>query len=348
MKIIRHLKTLSPQNMLRLWLYGNSIVVLLMILLGGITRLKGAGLSIVEWAPLSGIIPPIFGKDWALVFYQYQQTPEFQKINFMFTLADFKSIFWLEYFHRLLARGLGLTFIVPGIMFWMKGYLYSSLKKSFVCISLLGLLQGGMGWYMVKSGLAKDPHVCHFRLAAHLVLAFIIYSWILWEAFCITFRRAPDYYVQKTFRLILLFFFVTATYGAFVAGLKSGLIYNTFPLMDGEWLPIHILNLSHQKYFIYDRVNVQFIHRCLAVMLVVWIVGSSLYYIREVYDRHLKKVFWGLQGLVLMQFLLGIATLVFVTPTLLACLHQLGAVALLSGILYVLHYTSLGIRRPFN
>lgn len=330
---------------LSIWLYGNCFLLLAMIALGGITRLSGSGLSIAEWDPILGMIPPIFQEQWDVLFNNYMQTPEFQKVNFMFTLDDFKSIFWLEYFHRLLGRLLGITFIVPGIIFWIKGYLYTSLKKSFVMISLLGLLQGAMGWYMVKSGLVKDPHVSHFRLAAHLLLALIIYAWILWEALAITTLRQPDYYVERTFRLILVFVLGTITYGALVAGLKAGVLYNTFPLMDGEWFPVHLMNLSHERYFIYDPVNVQVIHRCLAIILTVWIVSSSLYYITEVEDRHLKKTFWALQGLVLLQFLLGVSTLVLAVPVTLACLHQIGAVMLLSGVIYVLHYTSVGSSR---
>jgi cytochrome c oxidase assembly protein subunit 15 len=336
------LKPHPQKKRLSVWLYGNCALLLAMILLGGITRLQGAGLSIVEWEPIMGILPPLFQEDWVILFAKYQQSPEFQKINFMFTLNDFKSIFWLEYFHRLLGRALGLTFMLPGFIFWAKGYLTPKLKKNFLIICTLGLLQGGMGWYMVKSGLVDDPHVSHFRLAAHLVLAFIIYACMLWQAFSLTCKRGPDYYVQKTFRLILIFLFITIIYGAFVAGLKAGLIYNTFPLMDGAWFPHHILSLAHEKYFVYDPVNIQFIHRWLAIILAVWIIWSSLYYIREVHDRHLKKTFWVLQGIVLLQFMLGVATLIFVTPAPLACLHQLGAATLLSAILYVLYYTGMG------
>lgn len=334
----------TSSKRLSIWLYGNCFLLLCTLVLGGITRLSGAGLSIVEWDPILGIFPPIALEQWHAVFDLYKGTPEFQKINFMMTLGDFKVIFWLEYFHRLLGRLLGFAFIVPGIIFWVKGYLYPSLKKSFIAISLLGLLQGLMGWYMVKSGLVKDPHVSHFRLAAHLLLALTIYAWILWEAFALTFHRQPDYYVERTFRLILVFLLGVITYGAFVAGLKAGLIYNTFPLMDGEWVPMHIFNLSHERYFVYDPANVQFIHRCLAMALTLWIILSSLYYIKEVEDSHLKKAFWALQGLVLLQFFLGVMTLIFAVPISLGCLHQVGAVALLSGVLYILHYTSLGKR----
>ena len=319
------------------WLYGNAFLILCMIILGGITRLEGAGLSIVQWRPLTGILPPLSEYDWEALFTLYKTSPEFQKVNFMITLQDFKPIFWLEYLHRLLGRLVGLTFLVPGIYFWVKGYFSSPLKRSFIGMGILGAFQGLMGWYMVKSGLVDEPHVSHYRLAAHLLLAFFLYGWMLWAVFSVQdIKRYDAPGMRCTFQLLVLPFVLTILYGAFVAGLKAGLIYNTFPLMDGNLLPNDAYALEpFYRNFFENPVMVQFIHRWLACGTGVLILGISFYFRRS----PLRHALITLQGIVLLQITLGILTLLGNVPTLLAMLHQIGAAGVLTVILYIIYVT---------
>jgi len=257
----------------------------------------------------------------------------------MFTLADFKTIFWLEYLHRLLGRLMGLVFFVPGALFWIRGWLTPQLKRRFVGMLLLGASQGLMGWYMVKSGLVDMPHVSPYRLAAHLFLALILYSWILWTALSLSCpKKSTDSFVRSMFLWLLVPLTLTIFYGALVAGLKAGLIYNTFPLMNSALVPEDAWAMAPwYKNLFENPAMVQFIHRWLACGTAAVIFGACIYAKQKAgHNRPLTRALTATQGAILVQVGLGIATLLTHVPTTLATLHQLGAVGVLTGLVWVL------------
>lgn len=328
---------MKPTTVLRFWLFSNAGLVVAMMALGAITRLKGAGLSIVEWKPLVGILPPFSLDDWTFLFQQYQKSPEFQKINFSFTLEDFRPLFWLEYFHRLLGRILGLSFILPGLLFWMKGYFTPFLQRSFLGLIVLGILQGIMGWFMVKSGLINDPHVSPYRLAAHFFLAVGLYLGMIRAAFSL-FPPSSHYSpsLKKFFLLLLMPLGLTLFYGTLVAGLKAGLIYNTFPLMGGSFCPLEIWALKPLWTNLFENpATVQLMHRWLACLTGTLIVGGCVKGLAHPLPPAVQRILWVLLGLVMGQIILGIFTLLEGAPPFLATLHQLGAVALLTGLVFI-------------
>ena len=318
---------------IRYWLYINLLLVAAIVALGGVTRLEGAGLSITEWKPITGIIPPFSLQDWHVLFQQYQLSPEFLKITRGITIGEFQYIYWLEYFHRLLARAIGLAFILPAIYFWLTKNLPRSMYRGVITIGCLILLQGAMGWYMVKSGLIQDPHVSHYRLAMHLLLAFIIFIYML--------RLALDTHVLKPVpappitlrlaRLVQAMVILTIIYGAFVAGMRAGLLYNTFPKMGLEWIPGEVFYLNPWWKNLWENpATVQLIHRWLGMLtaiMVVWLV--------TLLPPNLKMERILLVTLVSLQVLLGILTLLNHVPTALATFHQLGALGVFSVVMVV-------------
>ncbi len=231
-----------------------TIMILGMVVIGGLTRLTGSGLSIVEWKPLTGILPPFTSPEWILEFSKYQQSPEFQKINFGMTLSEFQSIFWLEYFHRLWGRLLGILLLIPTFLMIFKNQ-HKNLWKFLVLLWLLGAIQAIMGWFMVKSGLNQDPHVSPYRLAAHLFLGFAIFGIALWMTLSLYHHHLNLKLAQKVLSplkslcLIALFLVLTTAFlGALVAGLKAGLLYNTFPLMGHHLIPFEFFeNLRYEQ-----------------------------------------------------------------------------------------------------
>lgn len=302
-------------------------LIWLMILLGGLTRLTGSGLSITEWSLLKGILPPLTQAHWEELFVLYQQTPEYQHVNSFMTLSEFKGIFWLEYIHRLLGRVLGLFLLVP-LWITFRNRALSPQRARVAGVWLLVSFQGAVGWYMVKSGLIKDPHVSPYRLALHLFLATTSLSAMVWLIDTLRpfklFQR-PGIRPSQAGGLFALAF-VTLIYGAIVAGMKAGLLYNTFPLMDGQWIPDEAF--FHQPWIVNFFINdatVQWTHRVLACSLVAW-VSVTLW---RSYFAHQKNPPMGLvilHSLVWVQACLGVLTLVFQVPTLLALLHQTGGV----------------------
>ncbi|NND47659.1 MAG: heme A synthase, partial [Woeseiaceae bacterium] len=221
------------------WLLICCGLVFAMVVLGGFTRLTGSGLSIVDWRPLMGILPPMSGAEWQRVFELYQQSPEFQNINSHMDVDAFKGIYWLEYLHRLLGRTIGVVFLVPFIVFVIRGYIQKSEWPKYLLMFILGGLQGLLGWYMVKSGLVDVPRVSQYRLTAHLVAAFLIYAYMFWVAMSLLFpanaSAAKHPWYGRTLALAALVS-VTIISGGFVAGLRAGKIYNTFPMMGDYWL----------------------------------------------------------------------------------------------------------------
>ena len=215
------------------WLLVCCALIFAMVVLGGITRLTGSGLSMVDWRPVTGLLPPLTDADWQTTFELYQQSPEYQKVNSHMDVADFKNIFWLEFLHRQLGRIIGLVFLLPFVVFCSKGYIARQEWPKYTLMFVLGGLQGVLGWYMVKSGLIDNPYVSQYRLTAHLVAAFLIYSYMFWVALSRLYPAAGTErhpWFGKTLALTVLIL-LTIVSGGFVAGLKAGKIYNTFPMM---------------------------------------------------------------------------------------------------------------------
>jgi len=237
----------SRSRAISAWLFAIAALVFAMIVLGGVTRLTKSGLSMVNWHPVTGWLPPLDAAGWEKVFADYRQYPEYKKINAGMTLDEFKGIFWYEYLHRLLGRLIGLAFLVPMVAFMAKGWITRALAPKIVGLFILGAMQGVLGWYMVKSGMIDRPDVSQYRLAAHLSLALLIFAALLWVGMDL---RRPDPAAASPPGLrrggwgLLALIAVTALSGAFVAGLDAGFVYNTFPLMDGALAPKGMFDLT--------------------------------------------------------------------------------------------------------
>ena len=323
------------------WLIIGCVLIAGIVIIGGITRLTQSGLSMVKWEPIVGMIPPLSEQDWNEAFDLYKSSPEFRYFNADFTLDDFKSIFFWEYLHRLIARLLGFVFLIPCVFFWKKGYFNLKLKKQVVLIFVLGAFQGFLGWFMVKSGLVDQPHVSHYRLASHLTTAFGLMVYIYWVA--LTLKYQPIKHeagkLRHTMRVLIVFITLQITYGAFVAGLKAGLFYTTWPKMGNEWLPSVFYDIVQREgliSFIRDPGIVQLIHRVVAIGIVT-IMALLWYQSRKVVLNNTQK--FGLSLLisaVTIQFVLGVFTLINAVPIVLGVLHQFGAVLVLTSSFYLL------------
>lgn len=320
------------------WLLFCAAVVYLMIIVGGVTRLTQSGLSMVEWAPIMGIIPPLNEAQWLDVFDKYRTSPEYLKINAGMSLHAFKQIFYWEYGHRVLGRIIGLIYLLPLVVFLIKGMVPRAWYGRLFTLFILGGLQGLMGWYMVKSGLVDIPHVSQYRLTAHLGLALIIFSLMLWYA--MDFLRGEQRRLSVTRQYLLasgavvLVVFVMMLSGGFVAGTKAGFIMNTFPTMNGQWVPDGWLAMTPAWRNLFENaVTVQFMHRCIAVLVVFAVVVGFF----QAQSQSFKTYNGLVVGVAAVQVSLGIAALVYQVPLALGAAHQAGAVALLSAALLVAH-----------
>jgi len=326
------------------WLFVCCALVFVMVVLGGVTRLTGSGLSMVNWRPVTGFLPPLNDAAWAEAFSLYQDSPEFQKVNSQMDVHGFKGIFWLEYLHRLLGRLIGIAFFVPFIVFAWKGYIRRQEWPKYAAMFVLGGMQGVLGWYMVKSGLVDNPNVSQYRLTAHLVAAFAIYAFMFWTALSLLYphngKRVHAWF-RKTLSLLVLVS-ITVITGGFVAGLKAGKVYNTFPMMGDYWIPPGAFALEPWWRNFFDNIaTVQFDHRVLALTTFVLIVT---YWIRVPKSQLPSRVRKGVNALLhtaILQVALGIATLLLVVPIPLAAAHQGVAMALFTVALFVCH----GLRR---
>jgi heme a synthase len=322
------------------WLFVCCALIFLMVVFGGVTRLTLSGLSITEWQPVVGVMPPLSNADWAVEFAKYKAIPEYQAVHYGMTLDEFKNIYWWEYAHRLLGRLIGVVFAGPLVWFLVRGRLPRRLVLSLCGILLLGAAQGGLGWYMVKSGLADRVEVSQYRLVAHLSLALAIYAAILWLALGII--RPARVAIQDGWRragdAALFLVALTIVAGGFVAGTRAGLTYNTFPLMDGRLIPEGYAQLHPFILNWFENIAaVQFDHRLLAVataivILLVWMASW-----RADLRRSARSALHGLLAVGLLQAALGIATLVLVVPIPLAAAHQVGAVLLLTAAINFRH-----------
>ncbi|MBT6139484.1 MAG: heme A synthase [Rhodospirillaceae bacterium] len=324
------------------WLLFMSAMVFAMIVIGGITRLTESGLSMVEWRPLIGFWPPTNDAEWARVFELYKQTPEFQKANHWMTAEDFKTIFWWEFSHRVWGRAIGVVFLLPFLFFLSVGRLKGWLFGRSILMFLLGGLQGGIGWWMVKSGLVDDPTVSQYRLAAHLAMAMLILGVMLWTVMDILSGREGDHDAPDglSAHAVLVFFLVSLTIlaGAFVAGLDAGFIYNTFPLMDGRLVPVDYGALS--PWWLNPLENeaaVQFNHRLLAALTLALALLLWLRSIAAGAEGRARSAGRAVAFAVTFQFALGVATLLLEVPVWLGALHQAGAVVLFMATLWMLH-----------
>ena len=326
------------------WLLLCAAVVFGMILLGGVTRLTHSGLSMVEWKPLMGTIPPLSEQAWQETFDKYKQFPEYQKINRGMSLGDFKYIFMFEYLHRVLGRLIGVLFLLPYLYFLARGRLRPGLSPKLALLFVLGGLQGLLGWYMVKSGLVDDPHVSQYRLTAHLGLAVLIYAYMLWVAFDLLFAdRSPgDLRAGRVagFSLALVgLVFLMILSGGLVAGTRAGFAYSTWPLMGTSFLPPGLYAGTPAWLDAFEDITtIQFNHRMLAYLLFALI---SLLVVRVLSSGTAGPARAGAVAVelaLLLQVALGIATLLLHVPVSLAAAHQGGAVLLLSCLLYLAHH----------
>jgi len=325
------------------WLFACCALVFAIVDVGGITRLTHSGLSIVEWQPLVGAIPPLDEQEWQATFAEYRKTPEFRLRNFDMTLTGFKRIFWWEYFHRLLGRLVGVAFFVPFLWFLVRGAIARPVAWRLAGIFALGALQGALGWFMVKSGLVDDPRVSSIRLGAHLCTALLIYASMLWLALGHASGMAPRGSRTRRHAAVLaaLVFLMIFT-GALVAGIHAGYAYNTYPLMDGHWVPPEILELHPLwKNFVYNMATVQFDHRVLAIVIAATAVALAWRVLRDPASRPRDEGWaWALLAAVALQLTAGISTLLLRVPVPLAALHQAGAVVVFTCALGLLHALS--------
>jgi cytochrome c oxidase assembly protein subunit 15 len=323
------------------WLLTGCVLIACMVVIGGITRLTGSGLSITEWKPIMGALPPLNEAEWNEAFDKYKQIPEYTLVNQHMDLAGFKDIFFWEYLHRNWGRLMGLVFIIPFLLFWRRGLLKGWLLRRSLAILVGGGLVGALGWFMVASGLDKNPDVSHFRLAIHLCAAFTVCSLVLWTVFDIRRGRSAltgnGTVEARWLRMLLGLLLLQIVYGAFTAGLDAGRIYNTWPLMNGQFMPENVRAFGDLVKDLTDHKDgVQFVHRNLA-----WLVAAAFVAV-AVRFRHrsgLREAWVWMLGAVLLQFVLGVLTLVTHVQIALGVLHQLGALVLLATLLYALHGT---------
>jgi cytochrome c oxidase assembly protein subunit 15 len=329
------------------WLLAGCVLVFIMVVVGGITRLTNSGLSMTDWHLVTDTFPPMSEEKWNEAFEEYKKFPEYQKINIHndFTLDDYKFIYFWEWFHRFIGRVIGIVFIIPFVYFLIRKKLDKpTIRKCFILLGM-GALQGFFGWFMVKSGLVDNPDVSHFRLALHLTFAFLTFAYTLWVALDLVYpeRRKPVYALRKIARIALIILIAQIIYGGFVAGLNAGLIHNTWPMMsEGQFMhdSIFIEKPALGLALTEGQSGVQFVHRTMAYFVVGIIV---FLYIRSKKIKITVQQQNGLNALVvlvLLQFLLGVLTLIYRVPLWLGLAHQVMAFFLLTAMTYTLHRLS--------
>ena len=340
-------KYLDGNNSVIYWLVACAFLIFVMIVLGGVTRLTHSGLSMVEWQPLMGIMPPIDEVEWLRVFGQYKQSPEYQQVNLGMSLSEFKSIFYFEYAHRVLGRLIGLVFMVPLLIFWYQKRIPGQLRFSLAFIFILGGLQGLLGWYMVQSGLVDEPRVSQYRLTAHLELAAALFGALLWVMTGLVCKNKVvelvyDQQIKRLFISLVILVYLMILLGGLVAGLRAGLVWNTFPLMGDTFIPIGLYEHSPWYMSIFeDRTTVQFHHRmvayCISALATILFVVVARAEVPIPYK--VLVVSWCLS--IGSQVILGILTLLKVVPVPLAALHQGVALLIFGGGIILMRLTCL-------
>ncbi len=330
----------SANKAVSAWLIIVCVTIFLMIVVGGVTRLTHSGLSMVDWKPIMGFVPPIGDSEWQATFDAYKQFPEYRLVNKGMELQEFKSIFYWEYGHRVLGRGIGIIFFVPMILLWWMGKIDKRLMPKLIVGLVLGGLQGLMGWYMVMSGLVDIPRVSHYRLAAHLCLALVILGYLFWIILDLhnTRRFQVPQLIRSLSLVVLCLVSVQIVYGAFTAGLRAGLGYNTFPLMDGKLIAEAALMMSPKWLnFFENGAMIQFIHRWVGTLLLVFVAGLVGLSIQRGLPRPIIRSTVMLLIIILMQYLLGIFTLINTVPVFLASTHQAVACLVLLCTVYLVY-----------
>lgn len=336
----------ASQRAVALWLLIVAALIFAMVVLGGVTRLTHSGLSMVEWRPLTGWLPPFGEAAWLAEFEHYKQYPEYQKINLGMALAEFKGIFWFEYAHRVLGRLIGIAFALPFLYFLLRRRLEPGLTPKLVLMLVLGGLQGLLGWYMVMSGLVDRPDVSQYRLTAHLGLAVVVYGYILWTALGLLFapEGAPAGLRRAMFLVATLVFLVMLS-GGLVAGLDAGFSYNTFPLMNGDWVAAEAFSEEPWLRDLFEnRASVQFEHRLLALVAALAVAALWIAARPARLPRRAGLAVHALLAALVAQVTLGVLTLVYVVPVALAAAHQAGAMVLIS--VAIVAAQAMGPRRP--
>ncbi len=330
-----------------IWLLSGCLLLFIMVVVGGITRLTNSGLSMTDWHLVTDTFPPLTEAKWEQTFEQYKQFPEYQKINIHndFTLSDYKFIYFWEWFHRFIGRIIGLVFLLPFIYFLLKKRLSKETIKKCIVLLGMGAFQGFLGWFMVRSGLIDNPDVSHFRLSLHLTFAFITFAYTLWVALDLIYPDKKEIIIplRKMARIALVLLLVQIIYGGFVAGLNAGLIHNHWPLMsDGQFIhdSVFIEQKSLFLNLIEGKSGVQFVHRTLAYFVVGMIV--LLYFKSKKYalTSQQKNGTNALLVVVFIQFTLGVFTLLYSVPLWLGLTHQIVAFFLLTAMTYTLHRLS--------
>ncbi|MFV8369289.1 COX15/CtaA family protein [Flavobacterium sp. LB2R40] len=337
----------KENNYVIIWLLSGCILLFMMVVVGGITRLTNSGLSMTDWHLVTDTFPPLTAEKWSKAFEEYKKFPEYQKINIHndFTLSDYKFIYFWEWFHRFIGRIIGLAFIVPFLYFLIKKRLSNETIKKCVVLLLMGGFQGFLGWFMVRSGLINNPDVSHFRLALHLTFAFITFAYTLWVALDLLYPNKSIVIVQlrNLARVALLFLIIQIIYGGFVAGLNAGLLHNHWPLMsDGQFIHESVFIEKNSLFLnlIEGKSGVQFVHRTMAYVVVGLIVALYIKSKKQVLSSLQRKGINSLVILVFLQFTLGVFTLLYSVPLWLGLAHQIMAFFLLTAMTFTLHRLS--------
>ena len=335
------LHTEAYRRQVGLWLIFMCVLVFLMVIVGGLTRLTQSGLSMVEWRPIMGVLPPIGEMGWIEVFEKYKSSPEYQKINYGMSLSEFKKIFWFEYGHRLLGRFIGLAFFFPFVYFLFKKAIPKALLPKLIGLFILGGMQGVIGWWMVKSGLVNRPDVSHIRLTIHLGMAFLLYVFLLWIG--LTHLRNRHIAIQHKIRyrmgfVLIGLVFSTVLSGGLVAGLNAGSQFNTFPLMAGKWIPTGLYYMDPwYSNIIENMMTIQFNHRYLALTTAFLTICFFFWNRKLELGRSGSIARYCMISMICIQVFLGIATLLSVVWLPLASLHQTGAIVLLTTVIWTTH-----------
>ncbi|WP_342642393.1 COX15/CtaA family protein [Rhodoligotrophos ferricapiens] len=336
-------KQLQARPFVRVWLITVALLVLAIVTVGGATRLTDSGLSITEWQPLLGAIPPLSHADWLEAFAKYQQIPQYQLINKGMSLEEFQFIYWWEWAHRFFGRIIGVVFLVPFLFFWLTGRIERAMVPRLAAIFVLGGLQGALGWYMVASGLSERTSVSQYRLAAHLGLAVLIFGVIWWTALRLgdTARgRLAKQRGQHGAKWLVALIFLQVLLGGLVAGLDAGMGYNTWPLMEGAFIPEGLLHMSPWWLNAFENaMTVQFNHRMLAYVITLVAIIHAIAVWRSPDNPRAAGSAATLVGLIVLQAFGGIMTLLHQVPLWLGLVHQAGAVVLFGAAIWHLHRT---------
>ena len=323
-----------------IWLLTGCLLIFVMVVVGGITRLTNSGLSMVDWKLIMGMLPPMSESEWLITFEKYKQFPEYQQVNFMFTLSEFKSIFFWEYFHRMIGRFIGMVFIIPFFIFLIKKRLSKKVIWQSVGLLLMGAFQGYLGWWMVSSGLNKDPDVSHYRLAIHLITAFLTFAFTFWVALGIIYPASLNQNYKKPRNLLiglLIIVIIQIIYGAFVAGLNAGFVMNTYPKMGDQWINDSVTSMQPIWLNFIDGIGgVQFVHRIMAHVVIALIIYILIISVKFSLSTLQRKSLYALIIVVSIQFMLGVFTLLFAVPIVLGVLHQVGAFLLLATVVFAI------------